>query len=98
MDDGLGYISELGWGYRSGRVLQVANNLNVFTLLAGKSMDAEELAGLCNAKVDMLEKLLIACTAMGLLAREGGSYCNSEITFDLSIHFCNWSTCKLKCF
>lgn len=80
MENGLKYLNELTWEYRASRILQVATQLRVFTCLSGKSMASEELSSLCSAKTVLLEKVLIACCAMGLLKRESGLYNNTELT------------------
>ena len=80
MQDGIKYISDLNWGYRAARVLHLSNQLEIFTILSGTTMTAEELCRRCNTEPDLLEKLLIACAAMGLLSKEGLSYKNSEIS------------------
>ena len=41
-------------------------------------MSLDEIAKLCSAKPELLEKVLIACSAMGLLHREGSLYQNTE--------------------
>lgn len=79
MKKGLRYLNELTWGYRAARALQVGVQFKLFTHLAGKSMACEALATLCGAKADPLEKLLIACCAMGLLEKDGNLYRNSEL-------------------
>ena len=72
-DDGK-TILEANWNYRAARVLHVANNLQIFTLLCEKPMSVVELARTCNAKPHMLEKLLIVCCAMGLLEKHEAIY------------------------
>lgn len=75
----LQYLNELNWGYRAGRVLHVANEIGVFNALAGKTMCAADIASSCNSKVDMTEKLLIACTALSLIERNGDNYTNTGL-------------------
>jgi len=79
MNDGVKYISQLSWAYRAARVLHIANRLDVFSILSKSAMTAEQLAGECNTKPEMLEKLLIACAAMGLVTKDGDSYANTEM-------------------
>jgi len=67
-------LSRMIAGYRPARVLHVASSLDIFTILARQPMTAEALAGVCKAKPDMLEKILIVCTAMELLAKNGDRY------------------------
>lgn len=79
MDDKVAALYDLSWGYRAARVLYVANKLDIFTALSEGEMALEELCQTCHTKPDMTEKLLIACTAMGLLEKQGGRYKNSEL-------------------
>jgi len=67
-------LNQLVAGYRPARVLHVAGSLDIFTVLSGEAMTADGLAAACKAKPDMLERLLIACTAMDLLTMSGGRY------------------------
>lgn len=80
MNTELGYLNELTWGYRASRVLQTAVRLKVFTHLEGGGQTALALAAACSAKPDLLEKLLIACCAMGLLAKDGDAYVNTALS------------------
>ena len=79
MDNGPHYLNELMWGYRASRALQVAVQYKLFTHLADKPMACEALAAVCGAKPEPLEKLLIACCAMGLLEKDGDLFRNSEL-------------------
>jgi len=79
MEDGVEYISELSWAYRAARVLHIANRLDVFSILSGNAITAEQVSKKCNTKLDLLEKLLIACAAMGLLSKEADAYVNTEM-------------------
>jgi SAM-dependent methyltransferase len=72
-------LHDLSWGYRAARVLHVASALDVFTILSGKRMSADEIALATGAKTDMTEKLLLACTAMALLEKRGSDYRNTEL-------------------
>jgi len=80
MEDGFNYLNTLTWGYRASRVLQAAVGLKVFTHLAEKEQTSQELAAACEAKAEPLEKLLIACCAMGLLEKTNGVYRNTELS------------------
>ena len=80
MKKGLDYLNHLMWGYRASRTLQVAAGLKLFTLLSEKPQSCDELAKACGAEPEMLEKLLIACCAMGLLERDGAVYRNTELS------------------
>jgi hypothetical protein len=80
MDDGLAKLNELMWGYRASRALHVLCGLKVFTRLAGGAMSCDALASACGAEAGVLETLLIAGAAMGLLDKDGSAYCNSALS------------------
>jgi hypothetical protein len=79
MHTDLSDIADLTWAYRASRILQVACDLELFTHLSERSMTAGELAQACSAKPDLLEKVLIACAAMGLVFKSGDQYRNSPL-------------------
>jgi hypothetical protein len=60
--------------------LYTANRLKIFTLLAEKEMTVDEIAALSSAQKGPLEGLLDACTAIGLLRRQGNLYGNSHVS------------------
>jgi hypothetical protein len=72
-------LYDLMWGYRAARVLHAANNLDIFTVLSGTEMSAEQICQKIEGKFEMTEKLLIACAAMGLLEKQGSKYKNTEL-------------------
>lgn len=76
----MSYLNELTWGYRAARVLQTTVRLKLFTHLDKASRSCEELASLCSAKPPLLQKLLIACCAMGLLQKDGEKYANTDLS------------------
>jgi hypothetical protein len=80
MENGLQYLSDLTWGYRASRILQTAVGLDLFTRLSGQCCTCETLAGLCSADLKLLEKVLVACCAMGLLEKKGADYVNSALS------------------
>jgi hypothetical protein len=80
MERGLHYLNELTWGYRASRVLQVAVQLKVFSRLDQNAQTSEDLGAACSAKPQLLEKVLIACCAMGLLEKKGPAYQNTELS------------------
>jgi hypothetical protein len=80
VDDKLAKINDLAWAYRAARVLQVADNLGIFTAITGRQLSADEIAEQVRCKPEMIKKLLIACVAMGLLEKTGGSYRNTELS------------------
>jgi hypothetical protein len=79
MNDGVKYVTELSWAYRAARVLHIANRLDVFSVLSNGAITAEQLAEKCDTKAETLEKLIIACTAMGLVTKDGDRYANTKM-------------------
>jgi SAM-dependent methyltransferase len=80
--EGIQLVEPLGrllWSFEMARVIHVANSLDIFTMLAEAPASAEELSVKCRAKAGMMEKLLIACTALGLLERKNGTYQNTLV-------------------
>jgi len=71
---------DFSWDYRAARVLQIANEIDIFTTLSDDEMSLKQLARKCHSKTDMTEKLLIACAAMGLLEKNGSRYKNTELS------------------
>jgi hypothetical protein len=71
---------DFSWDYRASRVLQIANKIDIFTTLSDKEMSSEQLAQKCHTKPALTERLLIACTAMGLLDRRKNLYKNTELS------------------
>jgi hypothetical protein len=80
MEKGLQYLNDLTWGYRASRILQTAVGLELFTRLSGRCCSGEAIAGLCSADLKLLEKVLVACCAMGLLEKQGAGYANSALS------------------
>jgi hypothetical protein len=72
-------INELNWGYRASRVLHVANELDIFTVLGDGDKTSDEISEACGSLPDMTQKLLIACAAMGLVEKRGDAYRNTEL-------------------
>lgn len=66
-------------GYRAARVLQVAVELDLFTVLAEGPATVEALAARLGAEPDPLERLLTACAALGLVVRDGDRFQNAEV-------------------
>ncbi len=79
MENGIAILNDLNWGYRAARVLHVANTLSLFTILSEKPMSAEQICRTIKSDPEMMKKLLIACTSMGLLEKEGNQYKNTEL-------------------
>ena len=80
MNDKVTWLYDVSWGYRAARVLHVANEIDLFTTLSDKEMTLEEICQSCQTKPDMTGKLLIACTAMGLLEKGVSRYKNTELS------------------
>ena len=80
MEKGFQYLNDLTWGYRASRILQTAVGLDLFTRLSGQCCTCESLAGLCSADLKLLEKVLVACCAMGLLEKQEAGYVNSALS------------------
>ena len=80
MEDQLAYLSDLSWAYRQARVLQISNLLGIYTILSKSPMSVKELSAKCESPPEMLEKLLIASVAMGLLERQGLTYKNTKLS------------------
>ena len=80
MEKGLQYLNDLTWGYRASRILQTAVGLDLFTRLSGRCCCCERLAELCSADLKLLEKVLVACCAMGLLDKQGAGYVNTTLS------------------
>jgi predicted O-methyltransferase YrrM len=72
-------LHDWGWAGRAAKVLQVANSLEIFTILSEGAISAEEICKRIKSKPEMTGKLLTACAAMGLLEREGGKYKNTQL-------------------
>lgn len=72
-------VARVSSAYWHSKVLHVANRLDVFNRLAGKSLSADELAREAGADPRGLEILLIAVTSLGFLERVDGRYRNSPL-------------------
>ena len=73
-------LSDLAWSYRAARTLQVANQLDIFTLLSAEPLTSDQIAQKCNSNPDITNKILIACVAMGLLKKTHDKYQNSKLS------------------
>ncbi len=72
-------IVETAGAYQRSRVLQVAAYLDVFTLLSDGPRTGVQLAERTRTEPERLERLLIACCALGLLRREGETFSNAPV-------------------
>jgi len=79
MEPDVSVLYDLSWRSMAARVLQTAVKLDVFTHLSHGPMSAEQVSEKCKTKPDVTEKLLAACTAMGLLDKRAGLYGNSQL-------------------
>lgn len=75
-------LNDYSWGYRSARVLHMANKLDLFTVLGAEDLCLAEICDKCKSKPAMTEKLLIACAAMGLVEKNRDKYKNSAVAAD----------------
>lgn len=80
MEPDVSVLFDLSWHSMAARVMQTAVKLEVFTHLSQGPMSAEQVSQKCKTKPDVTEKLLAACTAMGLLAKRAGLYDNSQLS------------------
>lgn len=74
---GLGYLMELATGHYRSKVLFVATNLKIFTLLSKNSMTLDEITDELNIETRPASMLLNACVALKLLEKKDGLYSNS---------------------
>ena len=74
-------VARISSAYWHSKVLHVANRLDVFNRLAGRTATAEELARDIGADPRGLDILLIAVTSLGLLERVNGKQ-RSSVTLD----------------
>lgn len=72
-------VARVSSAYWHSKVLHVANRLDVFNRLAGKTLSVEELARETGADGRGLDILLIATTSLGFLERVNGRYRNSPL-------------------
>ena len=79
MQDDVALLNDLNWGYRSARVLHIANDVGLFTLLSEKPLSSEQICKNIDLNPEMTEKLLIACTSLGLVKKEKDEYKNTAL-------------------
>ncbi len=70
-------ISRIAYGFMASKALFAALNLDLFSRLAGKQSDLEDLSAEMGVAANRLESLLTACVSLGLLSKFGGLYANS---------------------
>ncbi len=74
-----GQLMRLGWGFRASKLLLVANDWDLFSLLSPEPRTAGELAASLKVDRRALEIMLDALVAMDLLGKEQGRYRNREL-------------------
>lgn len=74
-------LLELHWQFRASRVLMTAHQLGVFRALK-EPRTAAEVAAQCSTDVDMTDRLLIACCALGVVRRDNGRFRLSQLARD----------------
>ena len=74
---GLGYLLDLATGHYKSKVLFVATNLKIFTILSKQPKTLIEIAEELNIKMRPASMLINACVALGLLEKKDGVYSNS---------------------
>jgi len=67
-------LVEQSWIYRASRVVQAASGAGVFERLAQGPATAADVARDKGLDAGMLDRVLIACAAMGLVARQGPAW------------------------
>ena len=70
-------LQRLAVGFWASNTLAAAVELDLFTKLSGRGVDAQELSWLLEIPARPSEMLLSACTALGLLEKRDGFYYNS---------------------
>jgi hypothetical protein len=71
-------LHRLAVGFWASNTLAAAVELDLFTKLSGKSVDAYELSRLLQIPVRPADMLLCACASLGLLEKRDGLYNNSS--------------------
>ena len=75
---GLGYLLEIATGHYRSKVLFVASNLKIFTILSNQAKTLEEIRKELNIEARPASMLLNACVALNLLEKKDGLYSNSR--------------------
>jgi hypothetical protein len=73
-------IHALGLGFMAARTLHVALEFDLFTQLSGASQTLAQVARSVNLAERAASRLLHACTALGLVRTEAGSYTNTPLS------------------
>lgn len=78
-------LHQMGTGFWASAVLFAALKLDLFNCLGESSYSSETIARKLSANKRWTEKLLLACTALGLTVRSGSQYRNSPIALEYLI-------------
>ena len=70
-------VNEMSRNFWNSAVLRAGIKLNVFSLLRNQALSGDEVAQACGANGRFMGAFLEACTALGLLDKEGESYTDS---------------------
>jgi acetylserotonin N-methyltransferase len=73
-------LLDLMQAFRRSKTLFAAVSLGVFDALENSPLDCQALSKKISAKTEALERLLNACTGLGLLDRRGGVYSNTLLS------------------
>lgn len=71
-------LRDTAWAFRESRVLHIAYKAGIFSLLSEEALSPKDVASTLGLDPDMIERLLIATTAVGLTSHGDGKYENSE--------------------
>jgi hypothetical protein len=72
-------LMQLATAFWAFKTVAAAQDLDLFTRTSSGGMTALELADCCRIDPRPAEMLLTGCTALGLLEKRGGRYCNSPL-------------------
>jgi len=70
-------IQNIGFGFKHSGILMAAIELSLFTRVSEGARTLEEIASACGLSRLNAERLVVACTALNLLEREGDRYVNA---------------------
>ena len=74
-------LLELQWQFRASRVLMTAHQLGIFEALR-EPQRAKEVAAQCGTDAGMTEKLLVACSALGVVRRDNDHFMLTQLAVD----------------
>ena len=70
-------LQNLSYGHKQSAALRAAIELDLFTIVSRGASNLQEIAGAAGLSLLNAERLVVACTALGLLEKEGGRYRNA---------------------